>query len=49
MILQLGMSFQMANIIHAASGKIIEEHDAIAAVEQALGEMRSDEAGAAGD
>ena len=35
-IFQLGVRFQVADVVHAAGGKIVEENDAIAAVEQAL-------------
>jgi len=40
---------QMADVFHAAGGKIVEKHDSVAAIEQAFREMRADEAGAAGD
>src|SRR4029077_15358674 len=48
-ILQVAVRFQMANVIHAAGGKIVEEDHAIAACEEALCKMESDETGTAGD
>ena len=39
--------FEMADVLHAAGGKIVEQHDLIAAIKQALRKMRADEAGAA--
>ena len=45
----LAGGFEVADVVHAAGGEIVEQHDAIAAIEQALGQMRADEAGAAGD
>jgi hypothetical protein len=41
--------FEVADIVHAAGGKIVEQHDVVAALEQALRKMRADEAGTAGD
>jgi len=37
----------MTNVVHTAGGQIVEQHDAIAAVEQPLREMRTDEPSAA--
>jgi hypothetical protein len=37
----------MTNVIHASGGQIVEQNDAIAAVEQPLREMRTDETSAA--
>lgn len=39
----------MADVLDAAGGEIVEQNDAVAAVEQAFREMRSDETGAARD
>jgi hypothetical protein len=37
----------MADVVHAAGGEIVEQHDVVAAIEQALCKMRADEAGTA--
>jgi hypothetical protein len=37
----------VADIVHAAGGKIVEQDDTIAAVKQAFRKMRANEAGAA--
>ena len=42
-------ALEMTNVVHAAGGQIVEQHDAIAAVEQPLREMRTDETSAASD
>src|SRR5882672_3356839 len=39
--------FQMTDVVHAAGGKIVEQHNAIAAIEQSFRKMRTDEASAA--
>jgi hypothetical protein len=39
----------VTNIIHAAGGQIVEQHDAVAAIEKALREVRTDETRAASD
>jgi hypothetical protein len=39
----------VADIFHAAGGEIVEEDDGVATLEQAFGQMGSDETGAAGD
>jgi hypothetical protein len=41
--------FQMTNVIHASGGQIVEQNDAIAAVQQTLREVRTDETRAASD
>jgi hypothetical protein len=39
----------VADVLHASGGKIVEEHNAVAAIEQAFGEMRADKASTASD
>jgi hypothetical protein len=39
--------FQMADVVHTTSRKIVEQDHAIAAIKQSLCQMRTDEAGAA--
>jgi hypothetical protein len=41
--------FEVADIFHAAGGKIVEHNDGITALKKAFGQMRPDETGAAGD
>jgi hypothetical protein len=40
---------EVADILHATGGKIVEEDDRVSALHEALGQMRSDKAGTAGD
>jgi len=40
---------EMADVLHAAGGEIVEQHDVIAAIEEPLSEMRADKAGTSGD
>jgi hypothetical protein len=40
---------EVADVVHASGGEIVEQHDIVAAVEQALCKMRADEAGTAGN
>ena len=42
------MVLQMTNVFDAASGKIIDYKDFIAALQIGIGKMRADEAGATG-
>src|SRR5580704_5147518 len=49
MIFHLAGSLKMANVIHASGGEVVEQNDTIAAGEKPLCQMRTDEAGAAGD
>jgi hypothetical protein len=37
------------DVVHAARGKIVEQDDVVAAIEQTLREVRANEAGAAGN
>jgi len=39
----------MTNVVHASGGQIVEQNDAIAAVQQTLREVRTDETRAASD
>jgi hypothetical protein len=41
--------FQVADIFHAACGKVVEQDDGVTALKKSFGQMRTDEAGAAGD
>ncbi len=41
--------FEVADIFHAAGGEIVEQDDGVAALEQAFGQMGSDETGTSGD
>ncbi len=41
--------FQVADIFHAAGGKIVEQDDGVTALKKAFGQMRADETGTAGD
>ena len=41
--------FEVADIFHAAGGKIVEQNNGVAALKKALGQMRADETGTAGD
>jgi hypothetical protein len=40
---------EVPDVVHAARGKIVEQDDVVAAIEQALRKMRTNEAGAAGN
>ena len=46
-ILHAVEGFEVADVVHAAGGEIVEQHDVVAAIEQALRQMRADEAGTA--
>jgi len=48
-VLEALAGLEVANILDAARGKIIEQNDAIAALQQPVSEMRTDKAGAASD
>src|SRR5690349_7158402 len=48
-ILEAGAGLEMANILNAARGKIVEQDHAVAAIQQPLREMRSNKTGTAGD
>jgi hypothetical protein len=48
-ILHAAGRFEVPDIFDATGGKIVEENDAIATVEEPLGKVRTDEAGAASD
>src|SRR3954468_9033052 len=48
-ILEVGITFEAGNVLHAAGGKIIDDGDARARGEQTLREMRDDEAASASD
>ena len=41
--------FEVPDVVHAAGGKIVEQDDVVAAIEQTLRKMRADEASAAGN
>src|SRR5262249_12484105 len=49
MILEARARFEMADIFHAAGGKIVDQNNTIAAVEEPFRQMRPDEASAASD
>src|SRR5277367_1332339 len=48
-IFHLPRIFEVADIIHASRGEVVEQYDAIAASKKPLRQMRTNEAGAAGD
>src|SRR5271156_6523357 len=48
-IFHLAGSFQVADVVHASGGEIVEQDDAIAAGEETFRQMRTDETSAAGD
>src|SRR5216684_8841110 len=49
MILQALGGFQMTNVFDAAGGKVVEQDDAVAAVEKPLREVRTNKTSAASD
>jgi hypothetical protein len=48
-ILHAAKRFEVADILHAAGGKIVKENDTITAVEEPLRKVRTDETGTASD
>jgi hypothetical protein len=48
-ILQQREILEMADVVHAASGKVVEEDDAIAAIDKAFSQMGTDKTGTAGN
>jgi hypothetical protein len=49
MIFHLAGSLEVTDVIHASGGEVVEQHDAVAAGEKPLRQVRTDETGAAGD
>jgi hypothetical protein len=48
-ILQPLGTLEVAKIFDTACGQIVEQHNVIAAINEAVGQMRANETGAAGD
>ena len=48
-VMETWMFFQMANVFNAASGKVVNDKNFVAALKIRVGKMRADEARAAGD